>query len=175
MPPEILSTSTLLVCDLFDVTRSRIRENGVEYYREIIVHPGSAVIVPYFEDGTIALVSQYRHPAGKPLLELPAGSIDPGESAEECASREVREEVGVKAGSLEFLTEFYVSPGFLSEKMTVFLATELTHDPADGDDDEFIDVVRMPLAEAAQLARSGRLCDAKTMLGVLLAETRATR
>lgn len=172
MPPVTLSTETIASCDLFDVTRSTIRENGVEYGRDIVVHPGSAVIVPYFEDGTIALVSQYRHAAGRSMLELPAGSLEEGETALECAAREVREEVGYSAEKLEKLTEFYVSPGFLTETMVVFLATGLTHAPLDGDDDEFIDIRRIPLSEAASMARGNRFSDAKTMLGILFAEMR---
>lgn len=171
-PIEILAKSVLLKCDLFDVTRATIRERGVEYNRDIIVHPGSAVIVPYFDDGTVALVRQYRHAAGEDLLELPAGSIEPGETAEECALREVREEVGYEAGRIENLTEFFVSPGFLSEKMFVFLATGLSFNPAEGDPDEFIDVARIPLTEAVRMARGNELTDAKTMLGLLFAEAR---
>lgn len=172
MPPKIISTQKIASCDLFDVTRSKISENGLEYSRDLVVHPGSAVIVPYFEDETIALVEQYRHAAGERLLELPAGSLDEGETPEECAAREIREEVGFEAEKLEILTEFYVSPGFLTEKMTVFLATGLAHNPLAGDDDEFIDVKRLPLAEAALMARRNEFLDAKTMLGILFAETR---
>lgn len=171
MKPDILSTAVVLSCDLFDVTRSLIQHNGIIYNRDVIRHPGSAVVVPLFEDRTVGLVSQYRHAAGDDLLELPAGSLEEGESAEECAAREIREEIGFSAGKLELLTEFYVSPGFLSEKMTVFLATELTECPGIPDEDEFIDFVRMPLSEAAAMARNGRLADAKTMLGLLLTES----
>ena len=170
MKPDILSTSLVLECDLFDVTRSLIQENGVIYNRDVIIHPGSAVIVPYFSDGTVALVRQYRHAAGADLLELPAGSLEDGESAEECAAREISEEIGFKAGKMSFLTEFYVSPGFLSEKMTVFLASDLRPAASDPDADEFISVVTMPLSEAAEMARSGGFSDAKTMLGLILAE-----
>ncbi|MCO6510182.1 MAG: NUDIX hydrolase [Aridibacter famidurans] len=172
MPPKIISTEKIASCDLFDVTRSKIAENGVEYSRDIVVHPGSAVIVPYFEDGTIALVSQYRHAAGKELLELPAGSLEDGETALVCAAREIREEVGFSAEKLEKLTEFFVSPGFLTETMAVFLATGLTHDPLEGDADEFIDIRRFPLADAAEMARRNAFSDAKTMLGILFAEMR---
>ncbi|HUF05332.1 MAG TPA: NUDIX hydrolase [Aridibacter sp.] len=175
MPPEIISTEKIASCDLFDVTRSKIRENGVEYNRDIVVHPGSAVVVPYFEDETVALVSQYRYAAGKELLELPAGSLEEGETALECAAREIREEVGYSAERLEKLTEFYVSPGFLTESMTVFFATGLTHDPLEGDADEFIDVRRINLAEAASMARQNTFSDAKTILGLLFAEMRIAK
>ena len=169
MAIEILSTSTLLHCDLFEVRRSMIQEDGTVYRREVIVHPGSAVVVPYFADGTVALVSQYRHPAEVDLLELPAGSIDVGETAKECAAREIREEIGYAADRLDYLTEFFVSPGFLSEKMTVFLATGLTEAPSDPDSDEIISVERFLLADAVEMARANSFRDAKTMLGLLFA------
>lgn len=169
MAIEVLSTSTLLNCDLFDVRSSMIQEDGIVYRREVIIHPGSAVVVPYFDDGTVALVRQYRHPAEADLLELPAGSIDPGETAKECAAREIREEVGYAAARLDYLTEFFVSPGFLTEKMTVFLATGLAEAPSDPDSDEIISVERLPLLDAVEMARKNRFRDAKTMLGLLFA------
>jgi ADP-ribose pyrophosphatase len=169
MTAEVLSTSTILEGDLFEVRKSLIQENGVVYSRDVVVHPGSAVIVPYFDDGSVALVRQYRHPAGADLLELPAGSIEPGETALECAAREVREEVGCRAESLEYLTDFYVSPGFLSEKMTVFLATGLTEDPGKPDSDEFLTVQRIDLEAAIVMVRDGAFKDAKTMLGLMFA------
>lgn len=155
--------------DLFEVQRSLIQENGTVYSRDVVVHPGSAVIVPYFDDGTVALVTQYRHPAKSDLLELPAGSIERGETALECAAREVREEVGFRAEHLSQITEFYVSPGFLSEKMTVFLATGLTEDPARPDSDEFLTVRRIALSEAIEMVSRGEFLDAKTMLGLMFA------
>jgi len=169
MPAEVIKTEKLLDCDIFEVRKATIREEGTTYTRDVIVHPGSAVVVPYFEDGTVALVRQYRHPAGKALLELPAGSIDDGESALECARREIREETGFRAESFRLLTEFWVSPGFLSEKMYVFLATGLTEDPAAPDDDEFLTVERRPLAEWLEMVASGSFEDAKTMLGLVFA------
>lgn len=174
MSREILSSSVLLSCSLFDVTRTLIQENGIIYDRELVVHPGSAVVVPFFEDGSVALVRQYRHAAAEEMLELPAGSIEDGETALECAAREIREETGYEAADLSLLTEFYVSPGFLTERMTVFLATGLSENPSSPDEDEFLQVVKMPLAAAAEMAFSGGFRDAKTMLGLMAAE-RAVR
>jgi ADP-ribose pyrophosphatase len=118
----------------------------------------------------VALVAQYRHAAGAELLELPAGSIEKGETALECAAREVREEVGCRAEHLREIAEFFVSPGFLSEKMTVFLATGLTDDPARPDSDEFLTVRRIPLGEALEMVKRREFLDAKTMLGLTFAE-----
>ncbi len=125
MKPQIISNKKVYQGKVFDVFLSKIREGEVEYERDIISHHGSAVIVPIFADQTIALVKQYRHAAGKYLFEIPAGSLDENESPETGAHRELEEEIGVVAGKIEKLAEFYVSPGFLAEKMFVFLATDL--------------------------------------------------
>src|SRR4051812_37740471 len=116
---ELLSSEEIYKGKIFDVKIDTIREGDVEYKREVVVHKGSAVMVPVFDDGTVALVRQYRHPAGKYLLEVPAGSLEKGEDALEGARRELEEEIGVTASKIELLTEFYVSPGFLTEKMYV--------------------------------------------------------
>ena len=113
-------------------------------------HPGSAVIVPVFDDGTIALVRQYRHPAVRYLLEAPAGTLRRGEVPEEGAARELEEELGFVAGRLEKLSEFFVSPGFCEEKMWVYLATELTETRQQLEDDEIIEVVRIPFSQALE-------------------------
>ncbi len=155
---------------VFDVRKDRIAEGDAEYDREVITHNGSAVIVPVFADGTVALVKQYRHAAGQYLLELPAGSLDStDEPPETGAHRELEEEVGVTAGKMEPLAEFYVSPGFLSEKMFVFLATDLTATSQNLDHDEFVEIVRLPLSEALKMTQTGEIEDAKTIIGITTA------
>lgn len=172
---ETLSSEIVFRGRVFDIKRDRIAENGAEYDREVITHNGSAVIVPLFDDGTVALVKQYRHAAGQYLLELPAGSLDtPDEPPEVGARRELEEEIGVVAEGLELLAEFYVSPGFLSEKMFVFRATGLTETQQNLDEDEFVEIVRIPLADAAKMARDGRILDAKTIIGLTFCELRST-
>ena len=123
MTPNLIDSENIYTGRVFDVKIDTIREGDVEYKREIVVHKGSAVIVPMFENKTVALVRQYRHAAGQYLLEIPAGGVEQGETFEEGAKRELEEEIGVTASKIELLTEFYVSPGFLTEKMYVFLAT----------------------------------------------------
>ncbi len=174
MKPQTLSIETVFEGRIFDIRIDTIREGDIEYKREIVVHAGSAVIVPVFEDGTIALVRQYRHAAGGYQLELPAGGIEPGETFEQAAARELEEEVGFKTGKIEKLTEFYVSPGFLTEKMHVFLATSLTKTTQSLDDDEIVEIVRLPLAEAVEMTRDGRIEDAKTIVGLLLTAARSS-
>lgn len=164
---KTLSTEIVYHGRVFDIRKDRIAESGAEYEREVITHNGSAVIVPLFEDGTVALVKQFRHAAGEFLLELPAGSLDrPDEPPIDGARRELEEEIGVIAQNLELIAEFYVSPGFLSEKMFVFLATGLTETQQNLDEDEFVVIVRLPLTEAVEMARNGRIKDAKTIIGL---------
>jgi ADP-ribose pyrophosphatase len=115
--PQILESVEVFRGRVFTVTVDTIREGEVTYKREVVHHPGSAVIVPAFADGTVALVRQYRHPAVRYLLEFPAGTLERGEAPEEGAARELEEELGYTAGCLEKLSEFFVSPGFLEEKM----------------------------------------------------------
>ena len=169
MKPEIVSTETVYNGKVFDIELAQIREGANKYAREIVTHHGSCVIVPVFADNSVALVKQYRHPAQKYLLEIPAGTLNENEAPETGAAREVEEEIGVRAGKIEKLTEFYVSPGFLSEKMHVFLATELQETAQNLDDDEFLSIEKYSFPELFEMMRNGEIEDAKTMVGVILA------
>lgn len=175
MPTKTLSSETIYSGKIFDVRIDRIREGSAEYNREIVVHPGSAVIVPIFEDETVALVKQYRHAAREYLLELPAGALNKGESPEAAARRELEEEIGVTAANIEKLTEFYVSPGFLTEKMHIYLATGLTETAQNLDEDEFVEIVRIPLTKALALIRTAQIQDAKTIIGLTLANSKGQK
>ena len=169
MKPEIISNKKVYKGKVFDVFLSKIREGEVEYERDIISHHGSAVIVPIFADQTIALVKQYRYAAGKYLLEIPAGSLDENESPETGARRELEEEIGVVAGKIEKLAEFYVSPGFLAEKMFVYLATDLRETVQKLEEDELIEITKITFPKAFEMIRSGEIEDAKTIIGLILA------
>jgi ADP-ribose diphosphatase len=170
--PKILSSQKVFEGRVFNVTIDTISEGELTYQREVVHHNGSAVIVPVFDDGTVALVRQYRHPAVRYLLELPAGTLDKGERPETGAARELEEELGVVAGRLEKLSEFFVSPGFCEEKMWVYLATDLTEGEQALDVDEVLDVVRMSITDALERITSGEIQDAKTILGLMLAAPR---
>ncbi|MEZ5344048.1 MAG: NUDIX hydrolase [Pyrinomonadaceae bacterium] len=170
MKPKTISTKMIRQGRIFDLLSATIREGENEYERDIIVHGGSAVIVPVFEDLTIGFVRQYRHAAEKFLLELPAGTLEAGETAEASAFREVEEEIGYKAAKIKKLTEFYVSPGFLTEKMHVFLATDLTRTEQNLDDDEILSVERISFQDALNMIANGEIEDAKTMLGLIFAK-----
>src|SRR5438477_663920 len=143
--PEFLDSKRVFAGRVFNVTVDTVREGDKTYVREVVHHSGSAVIVPAFDDGTIALVRQYRHPAVKFLLECPAGTLNDKERPEEGAARELEEEMGVVAGKLEKLSEFFVSPGFCEEKMWLYLATDLTETAQRLEDDEMIEFVRLPI------------------------------
>jgi len=167
--PKKLSSETIYKGKIFDINIDSIREGDVEYKREIVTHKGSCVVIPVFDDGTVALVRQYRHAAGKYLLEICAGTLNADEDPELGARRELEEEVGVTAGKIEKLCEFYVSPGFLTEKMHLYLATELTKTQQMLEDDEILTVERFTLPHALEMVRTGRIEDAKTIIGLTLA------
>ena len=170
--PRVLNSRQVFDGSVFDVTVDTIQEGELIYQRDVVRHPGSAVIVPVFADGTVALVKQYRHPAVRYLLEIPAGTLDEGEKPEVGAARELEEELGVVAGKMEKLSEFFVSPGFCEEKMWVYLATELTETSQRLDEDEVIEVVRLSLTEALEMISDGEIEDAKTIIGLMLAAPR---
>lgn len=170
--PRVLNSRKVFDGSVFDVTVDTIQEGALIYQRDVVRHPGSAVIVPVFADGTVALVRQYRHPAVRYLLEIPAGTLDEGEKPEVGAARELEEELGVVAGKMEKLSEFFVSPGFCEEKMWVYLATELTETSQRLDEDEVIEVVRLTLTEALEMISDGEIEDAKTIIGLMLAAPR---
>lgn len=172
MKPQTLSTQTLFKGRVFDIRVDTIREGDVEYKREIVVHAGSSVIVPLFADGTVALVRQYRHAAGEYLLEVPAGSLEEDEDPLTGAIRELEEEIGVTAETIEKLCEFYVSPGFVTEKMHLYLATGLTEVGQKLEPDELIILERHSLTDLQQMIADGRIKDAKTITGLLLTRDR---
>ncbi|MBV9217282.1 MAG: NUDIX hydrolase [Acidobacteria bacterium] len=173
--PETIDSKLVYEGRIFDVRLDTIREGDVEYAREVVVHRGSAVIVPVFEDGTVALVRQYRHAAGKELLELPAGSLEKGEDPETGAIRELEEEIGVHAETFELISQFYVSPGFLTEKMYVFLATGLTQVGQKLEEDELIELERLSYPEALRRIERGDIEDAKTIVGLITASRAINR
>ena len=170
--PRIIDSVKVFSGRVFDVTVDTLQEGEVTYQREVVHHPGSAVILPVFADYTVALVKQYRHPAVKYLLEAPAGTLEKDETPELGAARELEEELGVVAGRLEKLTEFFVSPGFCEERMWLFLATELTETSQRLEADEILEVVRVPFSEALEMITDGEIEDAKTIIGLMLAAPR---
>jgi ADP-ribose pyrophosphatase len=170
--PKILSSQKVFSGKVVNVTVDTLTEGELTYKREVVHHSGSAVIVPVHDDSTVVLVRQYRHPAVRYLLEAPAGTLAEGERPEAGAARELKEELGLEAAQIEKLSEFFVSPGFLQEKMWVYLATGLTEGQQSLDEDEVLDIVRLPIAEALEMITSGEIQDAKTIIGLMLAAPR---
>jgi ADP-ribose pyrophosphatase len=167
--PEVVSTEEIYKGKVFDVYEAEIRDGSIKYKREIVLHKGSAVIVPVFADKTVALVRQYRHAAGAYLLEIPAGTLEKGESPEIGARRELEEEIGVTSEKIEKLTEFYVSPGFLTEKMHVYMASDLTETSQNLEEDEILSIERLSFPDAFEKIKNGEIQDAKTIVGLILA------
>ena|SRR5438128_4753934 len=170
--PEILSSQEIYHGEQVGLSIDIVREQGHVQKREVVLHPGSAAIVALFADDTIALVRQYRHPSRRYVLEIPAGALEHDEVPEEAAGRELKEEVGLVARRIEKLCEFFVSPGFLQEKMWVYLATDLSECEQELEDDEFIEVVRLPFSRAIKMITDGEIEDAKTIIGLMLAAPR---
>jgi ADP-ribose pyrophosphatase len=145
---------------------------GVRAPREVVRHSGSVVVLAVDEQERIVLVRQYRYPVDDVIWEIPAGRQDPGETPEEGARRELEEEVGATAGTVERVLSFYATPGFCDEVMHLFRATGLTLGTARPDPDEQIEARWVTLAEARAMATRGEVKDAKTLLAVLLEEDR---
>ena len=137
--------------------------------REVVEHAACVVIVPVDSNGNVLMVRQYRYATGRILLEAPAGRVEPGESPDECAQRELQEEVGYAAGSLRSLGGFWMSPGFCTEYMHAYLAQDLSPSRMEPDDDEDISVELVPLDKAEQLVRCGDIEDAKTIAALSMA------
>ena len=146
--------------------------NGREATREIVEHAPVVAIVPVDENGDVVMVRQYRLATGDVMLEVPAGLVDEGEEIEVAAQRELQEEIGYRAGHLEPLSGFFVSPGFCTEFIHVFLALGLEVSDLAADEDEDIVVERVPLAEAVQMVEEGAIRDAKSIVGILMARER---
>ena len=143
-----------------------VEPSGMEVEREVVRHPGAAVLLPVTADRRVILIRQFRYAAGEILLEVPAGTIDPGESPEQTARRELVEETGYHAQRLEKLAEFFPSPGILAECMHLFLATELVKREASPDADESLELVELPWERALSLEPGKDVRDAKTIVAL---------
>ncbi len=152
-----------------DVDRVR-RPDGRESVREVIRHQGASVMLPVLDDGRVVFVRQFRYAAGRVLLELPAGKIDPGEAPEQTARRELEEETGLRAEVMQDLGSFFTTPGFTDERLHAFLARGLVRvGGAGGEDDESIEVVALAPPQIARAVAAGELEDAKSLATFLLA------
>ena len=172
MPFELLKSEPVFQGRAFKIRRDWLKTpDGRETKYEIVEHGGSVIIIPIDEEGNLLFVRQYRHAAGMELLELPAGTREGNEPHETCAAREIREETGMAAGRLERIGDFYLAPGYSTEFMAVFLATKLSHNPLEADADEFLQVEKIPIKKAIEMAEKGQMPDAKTLAALFLASS----
>ena len=171
MSYETLHSESVYHGRAFDVRRDEIRlPDGKTARLDIVDHVGAVTLVPVDEQNRVWFVRQYRHAAGEVLLELPAGTVEPGEPPLECARREIREEIGMAAGRIELIGQYFLAPGYSTEFMHVFLATDLHPDPLEGDADEFLSAEAIPLEEVLRMAENGKIRDAKTLASLMLAK-----
>ena len=167
---QTLQSEAMYQGKAFRVRRDQVRLPDEHItWLDIVEHVGAVTILPLDDQGRILFVRQYRHPTAQELLELPAGTLEPGEPPETCARREIREEVGQAAGEIRKLGEFFLAPGYSTEYMHVFLATELHPDPLPSDHDEFLSVEAYPHEEVFQMVERGEIQDAKTLAALMLA------
>ena len=166
---KITSSREAYRCALFRVTEDRAVDlkTGFEIKRSVVRHAGSAVMMAVDEKSRVLLVRQYRLPAGKYLWELPAGRLDPGEKPLQAARRELIEETGYRARQWTRLASFWASPGYVEERMTIYLATDLTPGEATPMDDERIETRWFTRKELAQMIQRGKIEDAKTIIGFM--------
>ncbi len=144
--------------------------NGKLAKREVALHVGASAVLPVDDEGMVYLVRQFRAPIEQVLLEIPAGKLDHvGEDRLLAAKRELKEETGLEAESWKHLTDIFTTPGFSNERISLYLARELKRGEAHPDDDEFLNLVRMPLAEAVAMAQRGEIQDVKTLIALLMA------
>lgn len=145
--------------------------DGRQANREIVLHNGAAAVVPVDKKGYVSLVKQHRVAIDQITLEIPAGKLDdPREDPFECAKRELEEETGLVAGKWQKMAHVVTTPGFCTERIAIYLAQDLKQNRAHTDPDEFLSLVKMPLAEAVMMVERGQIVDAKTCLGLLLAQ-----
>ena len=148
------------------VRHDTIHTNPVKNW-DIVVSLGAVAVIPIDSQGHIVLVEQWRRAIERVTLELPAGMLDPGESPEDCAQRELQEETGFKAGSLKPFGGCFSSPGCMSEYIHLYLGKDLSESPLNADDTDLIDIRAVSLDEALKLIGNGQICDAKTIVGIM--------
>ncbi|MHB8893859.1 MAG: NUDIX domain-containing protein [Candidatus Geothermincolia bacterium] len=169
---EVLSTKPVFDGHVIKVYIDQVRlPDGRTATWERVAHPGAVGMVPLTDDGDVLMVRQYRHAVRGVILEIPAGKLDPGEAPADCASRELAEEVGMKAAEMIPLAEFYNSPGYSDERFFLYLARGLAPEEGEAEADEFLELVKVPLESSLDLVSSGEIRDAKSIIGLSLARS----
>lgn len=166
---KILDSEYLYNGKILNLRKDRVTlPNGKEAFREIVELTGASAVLPITKDDEIIFVRQYRCPFSEILLEIPAGKIDEGETPYECAARELKEETGAVAKNITELAVTYPSPGCLKEKIHLFVATDLEFAELNLDEDEFLEVLKIPFNKALEMIKSGEIVDGKTINSILL-------
>ncbi|MCI0886863.1 MAG: NUDIX hydrolase [Chloroflexi bacterium] len=169
-PEKLISSQTVYQGKIVNVRAdSVLLPSGRQTVREVVEHADAVVIVPIDADDNVLLVRQYRYPTEQFILEAPAGGVDEGESPDDCAQRELQEEVGYASRKLRPMGGFWSAPGFSTEYLYAYLAKELVPSKLNADDDEAIEVIRTPLSDINRLIRLGEIQDAKTIAALLMA------
>lgn len=173
MQEKTLASKTIFQGKILNLREDQVLlANGNTSSRLIVEHPGAVAVVPVNQNGEIIMIEQFRKPVEQILLEIPAGKLENGEDPAECAARELIEETGYVAGNWEKLSTFYTTPGFSDEVMHLYLATGLTFLEACPDEDELLQTKIVPLSVALEMINQGEIKDAKTIVGILLAQSR---
>ncbi len=168
MQETILKTEEIYSGRVINVSLLEVSlPDGARAKREVVQHPGAVAIVALAPRRKVILVRQFRIAAEQVLSEIPAGTLRPNEPPDRCAIRELQEETGYKPNKLESLGGFYVAPGYTTEYIHLYLATDLTESRLDGDADEFIEVQQVPLKQALAMVERGEIVDGKTITGLL--------
>ncbi len=144
--------------------------NGNKGIREVVRHPGAVCVIPVTDEGEVIFVNQFRYAIGRVTIEVPAGKLEKGEDPTEAALRELSEETGITAGKIESLGAIYTSPAIIDEIIYMYIATDLKQGEQHLDEDEFVNVVKMPLSEAVDMVMHGKIMDAKTETIILKTE-----
>ncbi len=170
--PRIIRSTRIYTGDVINLRVDEVElSDGRIGKREIVEHRGAIAAVPLTDKGDVILVRQFRPAAGRDLLEIPAGTLEPGEEIASALQRELAEEIGMQAQAIEHLCTFFPSPGFLTEELHVFLARELHPHRLPAEEDDLV-VIRLPLREALALVARGEIQDSKSIIGLLQAASR---
>ncbi len=171
MTEVITSTKRIYDGKIINLRVDTVRlQNETFGTREIVEHHGAVAIVPLFDDNSVVLVRQFRLAAGRMMLEIPAGSVEPGEDIDATAHRELAEEVHLEASEMQKLFQSFVAPGYSTEFIHTYLARGLSERILKGDDDEFLDIIRIPLSEAIKKIGTGEIEDSKSIGGLLFVD-----
>lgn len=166
---EKLNSKTIYEGKVINLKLNEVKlENDTIATREIVEHPGGVCVISIDDDKNVLMVKQYRAPFKTVLLEAPAGKLNYGEDHYECGKREFLEETGYSAGKMTYLGEFYPSVGFLTEKIHIYVAENLTKETQHLDEDEFLNVEKYPFSELVKMVETNEIKDAKTVIAILM-------